>query len=341
VSPAIGLACAVAAILLLWFLIPRAAFLPALASQFRTSPVWMGPDGAFGWRVVGMLIGAVSTALFMAAQVFLVFGIARLRWSVWGYGAAVPGSLLVALAIVVAVVFLKNIPARIGRYPTPRELIVIAGAYYGPLRSLLTLCIVWGAASIGCLVSFRVKDRNLLLPVVILAAFIDLWTVTSGPTGHAIKHAPDVVNAVSAPIPIAGAGAFVPNTLIGPGDFLFMGLVFCSVARLGLDLRRNFWYVYVAMTIGMLAVAFHLLPYLPALITLAAAVVLANHREFRLTRQEKISTLLVALILAVTLPVVWKMIAMTRPPDSPPAAQNQGNGNDEKNGSNGKTRRIP
>lgn len=335
-GPRVGVGLAVAALLLLWFLVPKATFLATAASYFRTPPAWIGPDGAFGWRAAGMLISAVPTALFMAAQIFLAFNIARLRWSVWRYAAVVLGSVAVAFAVVVAVVFMKDIPARIGRFPNLRELVAIAGVYYGPLRSLITLCIVSGATSIGCMVAFRVRDRNLLLPVVILAAFIDLWTVTSGPTSHAIQHAPDVVSAVSAPIPAAGAGVFVPSTLVGPGDFLFLGLVFCAVARLALDLRRNFWYVYAAMTLGMLAVTFDVLPYLPALIVLAAAVALANRKDFSLTKQEKASTVLVALILAALLPVVWKVVAMTRPPDPPSAAANQGNGNNGVNESNGK-----
>jgi hypothetical protein len=90
-----------------------------------------------------------------------------------------------------------------------------------------------------------------------------------------LQHAPNVVKIASVPIPQAGAGKFTPISLIGPGDFLFMALVFAAVSRLKMNGSRNYWFVFSAMTLGMLAVVLGIVDFLPALIVLAVAVVAA------------------------------------------------------------------
>jgi hypothetical protein len=165
------------------------------------------------------------------------------------------------------------------------------------------------AASIGCAVSERVKDKNLLLPVVMFAAYIDFWTVTRGPVATLLKKAPDLAQALSAPIPLPGAGTFTPVSMVGPGDFLFMGLVFAAVSRLKMDTVRNYWFVFAAMTIGMLSVVLGLLSLLPALVVLAIAVVAANWREFKLSKQEIISIAIVGALMLGSLPLIWSALS--------------------------------
>ena len=89
---------------------------------------------------------------------------------------------------------------------------------------------------------------------------------------------------------------------------LFAGLVFAAVYRLGMNSPRNFWFVLTAMTLGMLAVSVGLIPYLPALIALAVAVVAANWHEFKLTRKEAVSMAIVGLALLATLPLIWSIL---------------------------------
>ncbi len=72
--------------------------------------------------------------------------------------------------------------------------------------------------------------------------------------------------------------------------------------------RRNYWFVLVAMTVGMLTVAFGLLPFLPALTVLAVAVIAANWRQFKLSRQEVVYIAIVAAVLMVLLPLVWSLV---------------------------------
>ena len=66
------------------------------------------------------------------------------------------------------------------------------------------------------------------------------------------------------------------------------------------------------MCIGMMAVMFNALPFLPALTVLGIGVVAANYREFKLSKQEKISISIVAVVLALSIPLVQKMLAPSK-----------------------------
>lgn len=312
---------ALAAYFLLWLAIPKASFLIDIAF-FASEMSQLAPaDSAEALRFASAFIASLPTIFFMAAQIGVVYGLSKIRMSGWQVVFALIISLGVTLASLVAIVYIYNIPAQIGRFPNVQELVIIAAGYYGPLKSLMVTGMMAAFSCVGYLVSLRVRDANLLLPVVIFAAFVDLWTVTSGPVSDVIVKAPEVVAAVSAPIPQVGAGVFVPETMIGPGDFLFMALVFAVCHRLSFDPRRNYWFVFGGMTIGMLLVWNGLLDYLPALITLGISVIAANWGKFKLSRQEKISTAVVAVVLAITLPLVWHVVRTATEP--PPANQEE------------------
>jgi len=260
----------------------------------------------------------LGTVVFMAIQIAIVYYYSLLRLSWWQSLVVMLGCLACNLLLARIILLLVG--------PSGKPL-----AYYGLLRMVMSVLIMIAAASIGCAVAVRVKDRNLLLPVVMFAACIDLWTVTMGPVATMLQRAPQIAHAVSVPIPIVGAKVFAPLVSIGPGDFLFMGLVFTAVSQLGMNCARNYWFVFKMMTLGMMFVVVGPLQFLPALILLAMAVVSANWREFRLNRQEIVSMVIVGVILFGSLPLVWSMLAprakkgqphhAPRPPASAPATR--------------------
>lgn len=243
---------------------------------------------AFSLLLCGMLVMALPTLAFMIVQIAIIYFFAKLKMRGW--------QSLLSLVVCVGLAAILWIFGR-----------SMAGNY-GFSRILMSIFLMFAAASLGYMVSLRVTDRNLLLPVVMFAAYIDFWTVTRGPVATMIQHAPKIVEAVSTPIPSANAQSFTPIAMIGPGDFIFMALVFAVVHRLGLNARRNYAFVACLMTLGMLAVVFDFIPFLPALIALAVAVIAANWREFKLSRQEKISTAIVGVLLAASLPLVWSLL---------------------------------
>ena len=307
----VRLCAAVGAYVALWLLIPKASFLPIIVGLADAAMPHVGPDAANWLSFSAMCVMATPTVVFMAVQIAIVYYFAGIRLNAWQALLTLIGSLSLAEGIIALVVWRFGIAGRIGHYPGFGEQFELASVYYGPLRIPLTLSLIFAAASIGYLVSLRIRDKNLLLPVVLVAACVDFWTVTRGPVSVVLKHAPKVVEAVSAPIPLAGAGAFVPVSTVGPGDFLFMTLVFAVVHKLGMNGPRNYWFVYAAMTLGMLAVMMGLVPGnvgLPALVVLAVAVIAANWKQFKLSREEKISVAVVAAILLISIPIVWSVL---------------------------------
>ena len=297
---------------------PKARFLSALAAIIESASKTPNVALSAALSIAGIIVLSVPTIAFMTTQVTVVYQFSRLRMG-FGKAALTLLGLLAALGIVVALMLWRlDVVGKLHRAPNFREIGIIVGLYRpDALKMVMYAIMLLSASCVGYLVSLRIKDRNLLLPVVMFAATIDLWTVNAGPVSSVMKGAPEIVSAVSAPIPMAGTGAFVPALMMGMGDPLFMAVVFAAVHRVGLDARRNYFFVLAIMTITMMAVLVGIVPYIPALIALAVAVVAANWGQFRLSRQEKISTAIVAVVLVATLPLVWHILKPKKPASKP------------------------
>lgn len=308
----------------LWIGVPKARFVPALLGHLDYAVHHAHQPMATILPIVGIILISIPTVAFMVTQMSIVYYFAKLQTGLragllWLAGCAA------GLALIVGVMVWRiDAVGKLHRLPTVREIGFIVAGHAGTLLGMLLFALILlTAASIGSLISLRIKDKNLLLPVVMFAATVDLWTVTVGPVSSAMQHAPEVVKAVSAPIPQAGAGAFVPTVTMGPGDPLFIALVFAAVHRLGLDARRNYKFIVVLMTAAMLCVMLGFVPFLPALVVLAVAVVAANWGQFKLSKQEKVSTAIVGLVLVTSLPLVWHALKpqeMPRKPSRPPVS---------------------
>lgn len=320
-SPIAYLAASLVAYFALWLAIPRAHFLAGLAGAIESGMRNAHQPLAAILAICGIIVLSIPTVTFMAAQISVVYYFSKQRLSLKTALLWLIGSLLCLASVVLYMLWRVDVVARLHRLPTVREIgFVISMSPFDAAKMLMYGAILLSACSLGYLVSLRIKDRNLLLPVVMFAACIDFWTVNAGPVSSMMKNMPEIVSAVSAPIPKAGTGAFVPAVMMGVGDPLFMSLVFAAVHRLGMNARRNFAFVCVIMTAAMLAVMVGGLPYLPALVALAVAVVAANWREFKLSRQEKISTAIVAVLLLGSLPLVWALLRSGSPATSKPPA---------------------
>jgi hypothetical protein len=151
------------------------------------------------------------------------------------------------------------------------------------------------AAFLGCTVSHIVREPNLLLPVAMVAALVDYWNVSLGPLGHLIETKPSVVSAVAIHMPSPVPG--IPGTMIGMGDFVFLALYFSILFRFGMNVRGTFWFGYIVLTACVLFVM--KAGVLPALIPMGIAVIIANHRHFKLSREEKVAVLYAAALVLV------------------------------------------
>lgn len=160
----------------------------------------------------------------------------------------------------------------------------------------------------GRLLSRVVRERGMTLPVCIVAALADIFTVFWGPTGQALERAPEVVQKLSLAIPAAGSAvgvhgakglAFVAT--MGLGDFIFLALFMSLAVRFGFPLWRTLGAVMVGALVGVvLALANPFgLPGMPLLPYMAAAFLAANARSFALSAQEKRDTAIALVVLVV------------------------------------------
>jgi hypothetical protein len=174
------------------------------------------------------------------------------------------------------------------------------------LGAIASLAFLFACIFFGRLLSLIVRERNILLPVAIMAGLADVFTVFFGPTGKALEHAPKVVEKLSVGIPTAGSAAGAAGgaglshiATAGLGDFIFLAFFFASIWRFGLRPRATFWTILISLLVGMLGVL--LLPWFPAVPLLPFIVLgflLANATAFKLSREEKITTAVVVLFVA-------------------------------------------
>lgn len=191
---------------------------------------------------------------------------------------------------------------------------------HAPLRPLLGamsgLAFLFACIFFGRLLALIVRERNILLPVAIMAGLADIFTVFFGPTGKTLEHAPKLVEKLSVGIPKLGSAAGAAGgaglshiATAGLGDFIFLTFFFVAVARFGLRPRATFWTILVLLLVGMLGVL--LLPWFPAVPLLPFIVtgfLIANATAFKLSREEKINTAVVVLFVAALLVVAGLMM---------------------------------
>ncbi|MEN6305540.1 MAG: hypothetical protein ABFD96_22650 [Armatimonadia bacterium] len=248
-------------------------------------------------RGVPPLVGtAVATVVFLLLSLLIIREMARFPLApLWDFMGA-----LVSLSLWYAAGPYAE------QYPSLKPLLAaLAGLLF------MVACVFFGR-----LLSLIVRERNMMLPVAIMAGLADVFTVFMGPTGEALKHAPKLVEKLSVGIPqvgsatgAAGGAGLATIATAGLGDFIFLAFFFAGMYRFGLRERRTFWVIFVAVLLGMGAVL--LLPAVPALPLLPFIVLgflIANAGTFKLSRQEKVA--MVVVVAAVTGLLVGAGLAM-------------------------------
>ena len=224
-------------------------------------------------------LSILVTLLFTGLAVLLIAQLAK-----WPLPA--PGEAAVALAAVVIYPLLTHLA---GRGPIVRLY----------LHPLVNLCFILICVMAGRLLSRILRERNILLPVGLVAMFADIFTVFLGPTGRALEVAPKLVEKFSVALPAAGsavgphgAAGLTMLAAMGVGDFVFLALFLTSAARFGFPLRRSSILITVllwfAMVTYLLLPLVHVdLPGIPLLPFIAGGFLLAYRKQFRLTPSEK------------------------------------------------------
>ena len=187
---------------------------------------------------------------------------------------------------------------------------------------MLTWCV-----GLGALIATLIKERNIVLPIGIFLAAYDMFLVLTplGMTRQIMEKAPKVLPNVAWSIPkvatTAPTGAPLHDlAFIGPADFIFMGMFFVVLFRFGMRTRETLiWltptllgYLAIVLLLGDVRIGSATLGALPALVPIGACVLLVNRSEFKLNKDEKLSTIVLA-VLAIGA-VIWGATRPVPPP---------------------------
>jgi len=196
----------------------------------------------------------------------------------------------------------------------------------GVLISLSQTGLVFWCFGIGALLALILKDQNLLLPIAIFLALFDMWLVFApeGFVQQSMKAAPQVLGNIAYQVPSPQTqptgGLARPLLYVGPADYLFLSMFFVALHRFRMRTQATFrWmvpvlaiYLLIVLTLGDVQLGPIRLGALPALVPIGIVVLLVNRKEFRLTRDEKISTLLILVLGSAV--VTWRIL---QPPPAP------------------------
>lgn len=199
------------------------------------------------------------------------------------------------------------------------------------LPGLLDLLLVWLAASLGALLSFVLRAANMIPPIAVVLALVDIWTVLLGgpvqqmmQSGHPTAKAVVQGMTVQLPTPTVGAAPIPPPAVVGFADFLFIAFFVAAICRFVSAPRI---YVRMLVTVIVVLCAYMLIvllnPYdwaLPALLPLALVMIALHWRHFHYSRSETFALLYAALFLAAIAAGFWFFGRQKEPPEGPPRA---------------------
>jgi len=194
--------------------------------------------------------------------------------------------------------------------------------------------LVW-CLGLGVGIALLVRERNMLVPIAIFLALFDIWLVfvPEGPVGQVARANGSALTSVAFQVPrpvnAPTTGRAVPLAYVGPADFLFISMFFAALHRFKLQVVRTaklmvpvlVCYLLITLLFGQIALGPIQLGALPALLPIGAVILIANYREFKLTAEERQTT--IALTVICTGILIWRFIAnreVEQPEPSPTEA---------------------
>jgi preprotein translocase subunit SecG len=114
---------------------------------------------------------------------------------------------------------------------------------------IVNLAILGIAFNLGKLIGLLVNERSYIVPLALVAAVADLWSVLAGPTAHIIE-APTYYRYFLICYPRLGSEILHP--MVGLGDFTFLALFLTLIPRFNLRVRTTSWGFIVSFIIALL-----------------------------------------------------------------------------------------
>lgn len=251
------------------------------------------------WLYAGRI---VSSVLFVSLPILAIYYLGMLGWT---WQRALVTLIASASAFTALTLLARDLAA-------PPIVAAIVAA-------ILQLGLLAWASSLGILVASAIRDKNLLLPIGIVLATVDIIAVLA-PIGT-VKRALEtetgraVFEMISFKVPQFGSAT--PAAQIGPADFLFLAMFFAAIHRFGMRSRETLFaiipglliYLGIVLFFGQFYVFGIPLRALPALVPIGILVIATNLREFKFSREEKIMTWSLLFICAAA---IWASFALTK-----------------------------
>ena len=184
---------------------------------------------------------------------------------------------------------------------------------------------IW-CVGLGALLATLIKDKNLLIPVSIFLAGFDVFLVLTpiGPTKQILEKAPEVLPAIGLNIPKVQStptmGPVEAFAYVGPADFLFMAMFFIALFKFKMKTRQTLIALVPAILIYLVLAL--LLGPIPLLVPIGLTVLLVNFSEFRLNKEELLSTGVIVLLVIAA--IGYGMTRQAPPAEPLPTERGQG-----------------
>lgn len=238
-------------------------------------------------------ISMVLSAVFFAIPIVGLFMASRGTWT-----------LRASLSLIAAGIAIQALSIFVLRSKLPPALEI--GVFSVSQIALLTWC-----AGLGGALSALIKERNLILPVAIFLAGLDVFLVTYPYSwvNRVVNNAPQILQSVGYNLPRVSAEpvSTAPvqiSATVGPADFFFLFMFFICVHKFQMRERATLIamvvtllaYLVIVLGFGDLSIGPVSLGALPVLLPMGIVLLALNLDQFKLNTEEKIGTWLFAFI---------------------------------------------
>jgi len=165
-------------------------------------------------------------------------------------------------------------------------------------RMVVGFSIIAGGFGLGSMLARLVETPRHVMPIGIVAAVADTWSVFTGPTKRIMESKNAELAMKHAFVGQPGAEAAEVRPVAGAADLVFVALFLCIAARLGLSVWKSAVGMFAGLVVGLAAAT--LWGGLPGLPFIAGGFVIANWKRVRPGKTEivKTSIFVAALLLA-------------------------------------------
>ncbi|HLO97162.1 MAG TPA: hypothetical protein VK171_01090, partial [Fimbriimonas sp.] len=163
---------------------------------------------------------------------------------------------------------------------------------------------VW-CIGLGALIASLLREKNIVIPVALFLIAFDIFLVLTpqGFTQKMMKANPQVFTNMAMAIPKvatetqqASSSAVLEAAYVGPADLVFLGTFFLAMFRFNMEPKETLKLMVPVLVVYMLFVTLTGIA-LPALVPIGLVTLLVNRKEFKLSKDELASTLVLTVLL--------------------------------------------